>query len=83
MTIKKPYVNQESFLLFNEESTWMKKDGLFDVTMGAYDGSEVCELVGTFLLDKICGKYEKNSIGLYREDGLSVFKKKVALNLKG
>ena len=39
-------------LLFNEEGTWMKKDGLFDVTMGAYDGAEVRELVGTFLLDR-------------------------------
>ena len=47
-------------LLFNEEGTWMKKDGLFDVTMGAYDGAAVCELVGTFLLDKISEKYEKN-----------------------
>ena len=28
-------------LLFNEEGTWMKIDGLFDVTMGAYDGAEV------------------------------------------
>ena len=60
----------------------MKKDGLFDVTMGAYDGAEVCELVGTFLLDKISEKYEKNNIGLYRDDGLSVFKTKAALNLK-
>ena len=31
----------------------MKKDGLSDMTMGAYDGAEVYELVGTFLLDKI------------------------------
>ena len=23
---------------------WIKKDVLFDVTMGAYDGTEVCEL---------------------------------------
>ena len=52
----------------------MKKDGLFDVTMGAYDGVEVCELVGTFLLDKISVKYDKNSIGLYRNNVLSVFK---------
>ena len=29
----------------------MKKDSLlFDATMDAYDGAEVCELVGTFLL---------------------------------
>ena len=38
----------------------MKKDGLFDVTMGAYNGAEVCEFVGTFLLDKIREKYNKN-----------------------
>ena len=60
----------------------MKKDGLFDVKMGAYDGAEVCELVGTFLLDKISENYEKNSIGLYRDDGLSDLKTKAALNLK-
>ena len=30
----------------------MKKDGLFDVTMGTYDGAEVYALVGTFSLDK-------------------------------
>ena len=62
------------FLLFNEGGTWMKKDGLFDMTMGAYGGAEVYELVGTFLLDKISEKYYKNSIGLYRDDVLSVFK---------
>ena len=50
-------------LLFNEGGTWMKKDGLFDVTMGAYDGAEICELIGIFLLDKINVKYDKNSIG--------------------
>ena len=38
-------------LLFDEGGTWMKKDGLSDVTMGVYDGAEVCELAGTFSLD--------------------------------
>ena len=52
----------------------MKKDGLFDVTIGAYDCVGVCELVGTFLLDKISVKYDKNSVGLYRNNVLSVFK---------
>ena len=60
----------------------MKKDGLFDVTMREYDGAEVCELVGTFLLDKISKKYEKNSIGLYRDGGLSVFKNKSGTQLE-
>ena len=34
----------------------MKKDGLFNVTMGTYDGAEVCELVGIFSLDKVSVK---------------------------
>ena len=46
----------------------MKKDSLFDVTLGPYDGAEVCELVGTFLLDKISVKYDKNNTGLYRDN---------------
>ena len=35
-------------LLFNGDETWIKKESnLFDVTMGAFDGAEICELVGT------------------------------------
>ena len=42
--------------------------------MGSFDGSETCELVGSFLLSKItpvCG----NDIGLYRDDSQAAFKK--------
>ena len=36
--------------LYDNSELWMKKDrGLFDVTMSAYDGTELCELEGTFL----------------------------------
>ena len=42
--------------------------------MGAYDGAEVCELVGTYLLSLIAEKYNKNDIGLYRDEGLAIFK---------
>ena len=53
----------------------MEKDrGLFDATMSACDGAEACELVGTFLFYKISLKYKKNNIGLYRDDGLAIFK---------
>ena len=51
-----------------------KDSGLLDVTMGAYDWAEVCELVGTFLLYKLSLKYNKSNIGLYRDDGLAIFK---------
>ena len=47
-------------LLFNKSDSWVKKgDKLFDVTMGAYDGAEICELVGCFILSSIPAKYKK------------------------
>lgn len=62
-------------LLFDNTHVWIKKvGGLFDVTMGAYDGAEVCELVGTYMLSLIAEKYVKNNFGLYRDDGLAIFK---------
>ena len=53
----------------------MKKGSdLFDVSMGAYDGAEVCELIGIFLLNLLGRQYDPKNIGLYRDDGLSIFK---------
>ena len=64
-------------LLFNKNESWVKKgDQLFDVTMGAFDGAEICELVGCFILSTIPAKYNKKDIGLYRDDGLAVLKNK-------
>ena len=40
----------------------------------SYDGAEVCELIGIFMLSLIGNKYNPNNIGLYRDDGLAVFK---------
>ena len=60
-------------LLFDQDSTWVKKeDTLFDVTMGSYDGAEVCELVGIFLLKQLKDKFSCLQLGLYRDDGLGV-----------
>ena len=44
--------------------------------MGAYDGAEVCELVGYDLLYELSRLYEKKDIGLYRDEGVAVFKNK-------
>ena len=50
--------------------------------MGAYDGAEVCENVGTFFLfEKISEICNKSNIGLYRDDGLSVFRNKSGTQL--
>ena len=39
-------------LLYNNYEPWKRKgiDSCFDVTMGSYDGAEVCKLVGIYLL---------------------------------
>ena len=52
-------------LLFNKDIAWTKKcNSAFDVTMGRYDGAEVCEPVGLFILNDICNEYGKHNIGL-------------------
>ena len=53
-----------------------KQSGLLDVTMGAYDGAEVCELVGTYMLLLISEEDNKKDFRLYRDDGLGVVKNK-------
>ena len=63
-------------LLFNEGKPWCKRNNanMFDVAMGSYDGAEICELVGLFILDKLRAGFKNDNIGLYRDDGLPAFK---------
>ena len=42
--------------------------------MGAFDRAEVCKLVTKFLLHKLSQKFNKTNVGLYHDDGLSIFK---------
>jgi hypothetical protein len=44
----------------------------FDVTMGSFDGAELCELVGLYLLSKLETLLGKPAVGRYRDDGLAV-----------
>ena len=61
-------------LLFDKGNVWIKKDNLeFDATMGSYDGTELCELVGLYLLDLLTKAFGKQNIGLYIDDDLSCF----------
>ena len=51
-------------LPFDGSHTWIKKqEGLFDMSMGAYDGAELCELVGTYMLTLLSKKYKKTILG--------------------
>ena len=54
-------------LLFSNGKPWTKNSSnLFDVTMGSYDGAEICELVGLFILKQL-GKTFGNKISAYIE----------------
>ena len=46
--------------------------------MGSYDGAEICELVGLFILNHLGKTFGKEKIGLYRDDGLAIIKNKSA-----
>ena len=63
-------------LLFDSSQPWTKRNNtnMFDATMGSLDGAEVCELVGLFILDKLTKCFANQNIGLYRDDGLAVFR---------
>ena len=61
-------------LLFNNGEAWKKKlsDSPFDVTMGSYDGAEVCELFRICILSHLITFIGKKDVGLYRDDGLII-----------
>ena len=53
----------KSLLYYNDEP-WVKKgESNFDVSMGAYDGAEICELIGIFMLSPFSKHINKNHIG--------------------
>ena len=65
---------RKSLLYYNDEP-WVKKgESNFDVSMGAYDGADVCELIDIFMLSLLSKHINKNHIGLYRDDGLAILK---------
>ena len=41
--------------------------------MDCYDGAEVCELMGSYMLKQLKHDVNKESIGLYRDDSLRCF----------
>ena len=69
-------------LLFTNNEIWVKKDNpKFEVTMGSFDGAEVCELVGLYLLNILKTEFVGKNMRLYREDGLSCFENESGLEL--
>ena len=61
-------------LLFDRTGVWIKNynNPLFDVTVGSFDVTEVCEFVGLYLLSKISVHIDLDNVGLYRDDRLAI-----------
>ena len=69
--VVKVIMRSRKSLLFD---VWVKKENAnFDVTMENYDGAELCELTGLYILNVLSSEFGKGKIGLYRDDGLSCF----------
>ena len=68
-------LNARQSLLHFEDEIWIKHTGTFDVTMGSYDGAQVSDLVGLFILSLIKEKIPELNFALYRDDGIAHHKK--------
>ena len=69
----KTIMPSRKFLLFSRTDLRIKKDDEKDrnVTMSKFDGAEICEVVGLYILHKLDDKYGKERINLYMDDGLA------------
>ena len=61
-------------LLYGVSEIWVEKDNPnFDVTMGSFNGAEVCDLVGLYLPNIWKSEFGGKNIGLHRDNGLGCF----------
>ena len=72
-------------LLFNDSKPWLKKfaNKDFDVPMGCFDGAEVCELVVSLIITKLCDVLQRENVGLHQDDGLAIVKQMPGPELEG
>ena len=49
-----------------------EQGSFFDVTMGSYDGVELCEFIGICIQYLLEGTLERDLMGLYRDSGLII-----------
>ena len=62
-------------MLFHLEQAWKKKESSSCLTIGSYDGAELCELIEIFTLLVLQDIINVEVMGLYRNDGLLVHNK--------
>ena len=67
--VVKVIMHSRRSLLFDKDTVWVKKQNSnFDVTMGSYDGAELCELTGLYILHLLGNVLGKENLGLYRDN---------------
>ena len=59
---------------FSDKVLWVKKerDEDFDVPMWCYNGADVSEIVGSYILNLLSNILDKDLVGLYRDDGSAI-----------
>ena len=67
--------NARESLLYHDGQAWEKTTGLFDVTMGSFDGAQITDLVGLLILDTLKKEVPEISFALYRDDGIGAHNK--------
>ena len=65
---------RQSILCYNSQ-IWQKNTGPFDITMGAFDGAQITDLVGLYILNELKEKIPEIEFGLYRDDGLGIHRR--------
>ena len=67
-------------VLTHNNKTWEKinSENQFNISMGSFNGAEICDLVGLFLLNEInkSNIFNHNEFGIYRDDGMAVIRSK-------
>ena len=56
---------------FTFRCNWYIYFSAFDVTTGSFDGAELCKLVGIYIHSLLTKLINKETLGLYRDDGLT------------
>ena len=60
----------ETWITFCRKYFFNSKKKLYQFQIKSYNGTEICELVGIFILKLLEDKIDKQGIGLYRDNGL-------------
>ena len=69
------FENARQSILCYKDEVWQKSTGPFDITMGAFDGAQITDLVGIFILHQLKQEIPEIQFALYRDDGLGIHRR--------